>query len=290
MVEINLSGKTKIVTLIGNPVEHSMSPKMHTAAFKEINKDIIYIATKVENSQIKEAIHGLKALNFKGANVTVPHKVEAMKYVDEIEPIAQKIGAINTIINDNGSLKATNTDALGFIRSLKDTGIDIANTNAVMIGAGGVARAISFSLLQENIKELLLTDLQDDVALSLQSNLQKYYSKEKITYFESNNEELKKAIDKANLVINCTPVGMSPNIDRSPVPEEFLRAELTIFDAIYNPLDTLLIKQAKNIGAKTISGMKMFLYQGVEAFERWTNEKAPISVMEKMILEGLSNK
>ena len=285
MVEINLSGKTKIAILIGNPVEHSMSPKMHTLAFKEINMDAVYLATKVENDKVQEAINSIRALNLLGANVTVPHKVSVMKYVDEIDPIAKDIGAVNTIVNDNRKLFATNTDGIGFIRSVKEAGVNLKGMKAVMVGAGGVARAIAFYLLQE-IDSLKLTDLKDEVSTELVLKLKKRYG-DKVNKFDLSNENLEKELKDANFLINCTPVGMHPKDDKSPVPKEFLRKDLVVFDAVYNPLETLLLKNAKALGAIVISGVKMFIYQGVEAFERWTKKQAPVKLMEKIVLETL---
>lgn len=288
MVDIDLSGKTRIVTLIGNPVEHSMSPKMHTAAFKKIGMDAIYIATKVEGDKVEDAVKGIRALNFLGANVTIPHKVATMEFVDEVNPIARDIGAINTIINEGGYLRATNTDGLGFMRSLKEANISLKNERVVMMGAGGVARAIAFVLLSE-IKELLLTDIKKEVAKKLLSKLQNSFG-DKVIYFENTKKELKQAVEGARALLNCTPVGMAPQSDKTPAPSEYLRSDLIVFDAVYNPLETLLIKNAKALGAPTITGVKMFLYQGVEAFERWTKKKAPADLMEQMIIEGLTGK
>ncbi|MHA1784100.1 MAG: shikimate dehydrogenase [Candidatus Helarchaeota archaeon] len=285
MVDINLSGKTRITILIGNPVEHSMSPKMHTLAFKEIGVDALYVATKVDNDKVKEAVDSIRALNLLGANVTVPHKVSVMSYVDEIDPIARDIGAVNTIVNENGKLFATNTDGLGFIRSMKEAEVDLRGMNAVMIGAGGVARAIAFFLLQE-IDRLKLTDMKNEISNELKSKLQVRYGN-KVDKFELTDENLKNELKKADLLINCTPVGMHPNTDKTPIPKEYLKKDLVVFDAVYNPLETLLLRNAKKVGAKAISGVKMFIYQGVEAFERWTKKKAPVALMEKIVLESL---
>lgn len=285
---MELSGKTKAVILIGNPVEHSMSPKMHSNAFKEVGINAIYIATKVEKNNVKAAVESITALNFLGANVTIPHKVAVMKFVDEIDPIARDIGAVNTIVNREGKLFATNTDGLGFMRSMKQAGIKLKGMNCVMVGAGGVARAISFNLLQE-INHLKITDIKKKVIDGLVSNLQQRYSN-KVSSFNPSKNVLKTELKKADLLLNCTPIGMFPKHEESPVPKEFLRNDLVVFDAIYNPIETLLIKNAKEEGAKAIGGSKMFLYQGVEAFELWTNKKAPIKLMEKIINENLTKK
>lgn len=288
MFNIELNGKTKAVILIGNPVEHSMSPKMHTAAFKEVGINAIYIATKVENEDVKAAVESIRALNFLGANVTIPHKVSVISFIDEINPIAKDIGAINTIVNKNKKLFATNTDGPGFMRSMKEAGIKLNGMNAVMIGAGGVARAISFYLLQE-INNLRITDINSEIGDELIINLQKKYG-EKVSFFNLNKNNLKYEIKNADLLLNCTPIGMYPNQDKTPVPKEYLRKDLIVFDSVYNPIETLLIKNAEKVGGKAIGGINMFLHQGAEAFELWTNKKAPIELMKQIIIKDLNRK
>jgi len=287
MVDIEINGKTKAVILIGNPVEHSMSPKMHTLAFKEVGIDAIYIATKVENEEVKNAVESIRALNLLGANVTIPHKVAVMSYIDQIDPIAKDIGAVNTIVNKKGHLFATNTDGLGFMRSMKEEGIKLNGLNAVMIGAGGVARAISFNLLQE-INSLKISDMKKEVAEKLVAKLKNRYEN-KVSYFSPSKNNLIEELKNADLLLNCTPIGMFPNHKETPVPKELLRKDLIVFDSIYNPIETILIKNAKAIGAKALGGIKMFLYQGVEAFELWTNKKAPVKLMEQVIIQNLKN-
>jgi len=285
MTEFYLDGKTKLVILIGNPVEHSMSPSMHTAAFQAIGFNGIYIACKVEKGMLKEAVEGLKALNILGANVTIPHKVEIMKYIDEIDPKAQDIGAINTIVNKNEILYATNTDGIAAIKSMKEAKFPLNGSTAVILGAGGAARAIAFYLL-DYIDHLYLTNRHREKAEHLKNELSKKFDV-KITIFNFNKNELKSTLKKSDILINCTPVGMYPNVDQSPVPKECLNKNLNVFDAIYNPIETKLIKEAKSLGANAIGGLKMFLYQGAEAFKLWTGKDAPISIMEKIIIKNL---
>ena len=288
MNNINVDGKTKLAILIGNPVEHSLSPRMHTSAFKEIGYNAIYIACKVEKDKLFEVVESIKALNLLGANVTIPHKVDIMEFVDDIDPIARDIGAINTIVNNNGNLYATNTDGIGAIRSIKEGGIDLKDKNVVMIGSGGVARPIAFYLLKE-IKHLFLTDINREASSTLEKALLKRYEK-KVSAFDLTEENLGDFIEKSNILMNCTPVGMYPNIDKTPVPKKLLRPDLSIFDVVYNPLETKLVREAKEVGSKAIGGIKMFLYQGVEGFELWTKQKAPVNLMEKIIIEELSRK
>ncbi|MBD3228549.1 MAG: shikimate dehydrogenase [Candidatus Lokiarchaeota archaeon] len=284
---LEFDGNTKLCILIGNPVSHSLSPRMHTTAFNEIDFNCVYLACKVEKKDLKNAANAIKALGMVGANVTIPHKIDIMEYLDEIDPIAKDIGAINTIVNRDGSLYATNTDGKGAIRSLREAGIDLEARTTTMIGAGGVARPISFFLLQE-IDHLYLTDINMDAANNLKKDLIERYPN-KITLFESNDKNLKKVLEKSEILFNCTPVGMHPNIKDTPVPKAFLRDDLSVFDVVYNPLKTQLIKDAIDVGAKAVGGIKMFLYQGVEAFELWTSKKAPVKLMEKIIIEKLSS-
>ncbi len=282
---MEISGKTQLIILIGNPVEHSMSPKMHNAAFQKLGLDFIYLALRVDNNRVKEAIEGLRAMNIKGANVTVPHKINAMQYLDEIDPIAQNIGAINTILNNNGYLFGTNTDGIGAIRSLNEEGIDFNNKKIVMVGAGGVARPISYNLAPK-VKEFVLFDIVPSSVETLTSELNEKIDGS-IRGFKSDPEVIANEVKDADIFINATPIGMHPNIDESILPKELHREDLVVFDVVYNPLETKLLKDAKTAGAKTVSGVMMLVYQGVAAFELWTSQKAPVDLMKQMVLKGL---
>ncbi|MHA1230550.1 MAG: shikimate dehydrogenase [Candidatus Helarchaeota archaeon] len=285
MLHININGSTKLVILIGDPVSHSLSPRMHTAAFQKIGFNAIYLACRVKKDNLKEAINSIKALEIVGANITIPHKVETIKYIDKIDPIAKEIGAINTIINRNGILYAVNTDGIGAIRSLKEAGIELKGCNVLILGSGGASRAISFHLLNE-INHLFITNIREKSLSKLTTDLEKKHAG-KITKFLYNKDKLKEYLKKCDLLINCTPVGMYPNIHESMVPEEFLREDLPVFDIIYNPIETKLLKDAKKVGARIIYGYKMLLYQGVEGFELWTGKKAPVELMEKILIDEL---
>ncbi|MHA1751612.1 MAG: shikimate dehydrogenase [Candidatus Helarchaeota archaeon] len=282
------NGNTKLVILIGNPVGHSLSPKMHTSAFIKIGFNAVYLACNVELSRLKQTVEAIRALNIIGANVTIPHKIEIMKYLDEIDPIANDIGAINTIVNKDGILYATNTDGIGAVRSLKESHIRLDNITTTMIGAGGVARPIAFYLLNE-INHLYITDIKHEAASKLKSDLEKRYPN-KISTFSNDVGTLSEILKSSDLLINCTPVGMFPNIDNTPVPISLLRKDLAVFDVVYNPIQTKLVKNALSLGAIAIGGIKMFLYQGVEGFELWTGKKAPVKLMENIIVNELSSK
>ncbi|MHA1266757.1 MAG: shikimate dehydrogenase [Candidatus Helarchaeota archaeon] len=282
---MDITGKTQLVILIGNPVEHSMSPKMHNAAFQKLGLDYVYVALRVANDKVKEAIEGIRAFNIKGANVTVPHKIKAMQFLDEIDPTAQKIGAINTILNKDGFLFGTNTDGIGAVRSLKEEGVQLKGKKIVMIGAGGVARPISYNFAPD-ASEFIIFDINENTALTLCKELQEKIGGT-IQGFKSDPTKIAKAVQDAEIFINATPVGMYPKMDESILPINLLRKDLVVFDVVYNPLETKLLKDAKRVGAKAISGVMMLVYQGVAAFELWTGKEAPVSLMKKMVLEGL---
>lgn len=282
---MGITGKTQLIILIGNPVEHSMSPKMHNAAFKELGLDYVYVALRVDNNKVKKAIEGIRAFNMKGANVTVPHKINAMQYLDEIDPVAENIGAINTILNKDGHLYGTNTDGIGAVRSLSEEGVDLKGKKIVMIGAGGVARPISYNFAPD-AKEFILFDIVESSVQTLTDELNEKL-KGTIHGYQSDSEKIAKELQDADIFINATPVGMYPKVDDSVIPKDLLREDLVVFDVVYNPLETKLLKDAKAIEAKAISGVMMLVYQGVAAFELWTDKKAPVPLMKKMVLEGL---
>ncbi|NVM28384.1 MAG: shikimate dehydrogenase [Candidatus Helarchaeota archaeon] len=282
---MDISGKTQLIALIGNPVEHSMSPKMHNAAFRELGLDYIYVALRVDNDKVKEAIQGIRAFNMKGANVTVPHKINAMQYLDEIDPVAENIGAINTILNKDGHLFGTNTDGIGAVRSLNEEGVNLKGKKIVMIGAGGVARPISYNFASD-AKDFVLFDIVESAVQDLTKELNDKLGGT-IRGYKLNTQQIAKELQNADIFINATPVGMHPKIDESIIPKKLLREDLVVFDVVYNPLETKLLKEAKAVGAKAISGMMMLVYQGVAAFELWTGKKAPVPLMKRMVLEGL---
>ena len=284
-----INGKTKIYGLIGNPVEHSVSPSMHNAAFGKMGLDCAYIPFRVEKESLAAAINAVKALNMGGLNVTIPHKVAVIPFLDELEPLAQKIGAVNTIINDDGNLKGYNTDAGGFLNALLQKGVEPRAKKAVVIGAGGASRAISFTLMEMGAEIVILNRRQEiGWAVELAAAISDSFKKE-VKALELNNDNLTAALDSADILVNATSVGMSPDANQSPVPSMLLKAQLVVFDAVYNPLKTRLLAEAESSGALTVSGIDMLVWQGALAFELWTGVKAPIDIMKASVLKALSN-
>jgi shikimate dehydrogenase len=282
-----ISGKTMVCGIIGDPIEHTMSPAMHNAAFKILGLDYVYIPFKVKGLELKKAIEGIRGLNIRGLNVTIPHKVAVMQFLDRIDPLAEKIGAVNTIVNDDGILSGYNTDATGFLQTLHDKDIEPGDKKVLMLGAGGAARAIGNILAGEKAHLTILNRRQElSWAEDLSKRLTIHYGTE-VRAGELTPENLKRAMGGADILVNATSLGMIPDDDGTPVPAELLNANLTVFDVVYNPLQTRLLREAKTAGAGTISGLEMLVWQGAIAFEKWTGTKAPVEVMRQSALRIL---
>ncbi len=282
-----ISGKTRICGVIGDPIEHTMSPVMHNAAFRELGLDYLYVAFRVRKEELGKAVAGMRALNIKGLNVTIPHKVAIIPFLDTLDPLVEKIGAVNTIVNDNGVLKGYNTDATGFLRALGDKGIEPEGKSVVIMGAGGASRAISFILAQNGANLVILNRLEElDWAEELARQISNVFKKEvKALKLDENN--LRAALDKADVLVNATSVGMSPNIDETPALAKLLRPGLVVFDAVYNPIKTRLRREAEAAGAETIGGLDMLVWQGALAFEKWTGQEAPVDLMKNEAIKVL---
>lgn len=274
-----ISANTKVCGILGDPVEHSLSPAMHNAAFKKVGLDYIYLPFHVTPGNLPGAIDGLKSLGLRGVNVTIPHKVSVIPLLDELEPIAKNIGAVNTIVNNNGYLKGYNTDAAGFLKSLSAKDIEPSGKKVVILGAGGVSRAISFILAEQGADiEILNRGPNIERAQKLSDNLSSN-SKNKIRITPLSEINLKQALKCVDILINATSVGMNPDTDNSLVPQELLKPGMVVFDAIYNPVKTKLLKDAEKTGATVVGGLDMLVWQGALAFELWTGIKAPVNTM-----------
>lgn len=276
---MTISGKTKICALIGDPVEHTMSPAMHNAAFHQSRLDYAYIACRVKPELLAQAVAGLKALNVRGFNVTIPHKVNVIPLLDNLDSLAEKIGAVNTVVNDNGRLKGFNTDAEGFLRALTERGFKPKDKNIIVLGAGGAARAISYILTKQGSRVTILNRQQElDWAENIARLIKKDFKKE-VKVLELGH--IAQAITGTDLLVNATSVGMSPGASISPVSAGLLAKMPLVFDIVYNPIKTKLIKDAEAAGARIISGIDMLVWQGALAFEKWTGKKAPVDLMRR---------
>ncbi|MDH3885055.1 MAG: shikimate dehydrogenase [Desulfobacterales bacterium] len=270
-----IDAHTSFFGLIGNPVTHSLSPVMHNQAFAAIGYNAVYLAFRVID--LDSAIKGIKALNFKGVSVTIPHKVAVMEYLDEVEETAATIGAVNTIVNNNGSLIGYNTDCQGALEALR-TKTAIQGKSVAIIGAGGAARAIGFGLKSAAGRLTILNRSRTNgerLAADLQANFLP------LNEWQPNRYEI---------LVNTTPIGMHPETDASPIPGNDLSKEMVVMDIVYNPLETRFLKDAAARGCQTINGVDMFVFQGAYQFELWTGQKAPVDVMQDAVLEALGVK
>jgi shikimate dehydrogenase len=278
------SGKTQVCAIIGDPVEHSMSPAMQNAAFASLKLDYVFVPFHVRAGDLQKAIEGIRALGMRGLGVTIPHKVAVMQYLDEIDPLAEKIGAVNIIVNKNGTLKGHNTDGPGFLRALLNADVEPGGKAVAILGAGGAARAIGFVLAERGAK-LTILNRTPDKAEELAQRMSR--SANKVEALPLDKSNLSKALPKAEIVVNCTSVGMSPHGEETIVDAWMLHAGQVVFDSVYNPMQTLLLKEAEKAGAKTISGVEMLVCQGAVAFELWTGQKAPVEVMRRTVVDML---
>lgn len=283
---MKITGRTNVVGLIGNPVEHSFSPPMHNAAFRALNLDYVYVTFDVEPSNLKKSIEGAFSLNIKGLNVTIPHKIEVMKYLNDLDEIAQLIGAVNTI--DFKNLKGYNTDGIGAIKAIEEVE-SIKNKNVVIAGAGGASRAISFYIAKYNADKLTILNRNVSKAEKLSCDVSNSQLIDDVSF--DSISQIESYLDDADILIDTTPVGMDPHINDEPiVTAENMHEDLVVFDAVYNPNETVLIKQAIKAGARPVYGIKMLLYQGAESFKIWTGVDAPIDIMEDALRKTLNLK
>ena len=282
-----MSGKTKVCGIIGDPVEHTVSPQMHNAAFAKMGVDYWYVPFRVRKEDLGKAIEGMRALNIRGLNVTIPHKVAVIPFLDELDPLADKIGAVNTIVNEDGVLTGYNTDATGFLQALLERGTEPKRKNIVILGAGGASRAISFILAERGAHLVILNrELELDWAEELAHRISRVFQKE-VKALKLDEENLATVLDWADILVNATSVGMSPNIDETPVPAKLLKPGLVVFDIVYNPIKTRLLREVEAAGAETISGVDMLVWQGALAVEKWTGLKEPIELMREEAIKGL---
>ena len=278
-----ITGSTQIVGLLGWPVSHSLSPAMHNAAFAHLELDWRYVPLPVDPARpqaIPEAVAGLRALSLRGANVTVPHKQAVMRCVDRLTPAAEVIGAVNTlVVEKDGSLLGDNTDAAGFIGDLRDHGVDLQERHVLVLGAGGSARAVVYGLAQAGAARIAIANRTVATAQALAAALQPHVPGCPLTALAL-PADLPGLAAQADLIVNCTSLGMTPNVDTSPWPDELpFHSGQIVYDLVYNPADTRLLRQAARAGVQAIGGLGMLVWQGAFAFERWTGTPAPVDIM-----------
>jgi len=270
-----INGKAKIIGIIGKNTENSLSPLIHNQIILKYSLNFCYLPFKVTENDLSQAIQGIRALSIKGVNVTFPYKEKVIEFLDEVEESARRIGAVNTIVNNKGILTGYNTDVIGFKKSLQEDGkFVIKEKKAVILGAGGAARAVVYALLEEEIEEICIFNRTLEKAKKIKQNLSSFSPKSRIIVFPLEGEDLKDKIEKAHLLVNATSLGMPPRADNTPLPDEKLfHPNLLVYDLIYHPVRTLFLRQAERAGAKIINGLPMLVYQGIESFYLWTGLK-----------------
>lgn len=298
-----IDGKTRILGVIGDPIEHTFSPAMHNAGLNALNLNYAYLPFHVKPDRLKDCIDGAKSMGLQGLNVTIPHKTNVMKHLDEIDSVASMIGAVNTIQfiydednessnQDNGiniKTKGFNTDGYGCVRAIEEK-TSIKNKKVVIAGAGGAARAVAFQMASSGIDELSILNRNSAKAKSLANDLKINLQKAGIDIIIDGNgiENLKRELDDSDIFIDTTPIGMYPHVDDKAIASaDMLHEELVVNDIVYTPMETSLIKEAIKANAEVVYGYKMLLYQGIRSFEIWLEREAPVDVMEKALLNVL---
>ncbi len=283
---LRITGKTKVVGVIGWPVEHSLSPPMHNAAFEHLGLDWVYVAFPVPPERAHDAIRALPALGIVGINVTIPHKRAAAEAADELDDSARDLQAANTIVRRGDVLVGYNTDGPGFLRSLAEVGEKPVGKQIALIGAGGAAKAVAFALARAGASEVTIINRTLEKAVALAAELRAKTGC--TTTALPLSDAAASAVSGADIVINCTPVGMHPNTDVPPVVSpDWLHEGQLVCDLIYNPRDTVLLRAARQRGARTLDGSGMLVHQGAIAFELWTGQRAPVEVMRRALLQAL---
>jgi shikimate dehydrogenase len=283
-----ISGKTRLCGVIGDPIEHTLSPTIHNAAFNHLELDFVFLAFRVKAADLENAICGMHGLGIHGLNVTMPHKSTVTAYLDELDPAVQFLGSTNTILNEDGKLSGFNTDGVGALKALRGNGVKLSEKKVLLLGAGGAAKAIAFALAQE-AEELVVLNRATEKAEELAERLTRTLGK-KVVGGALSPDAMAENLQDSDVLINATSVGMHPKADQSIVLSHLLRSDLIVMDIIYNPVETKLAKAAKAAGAKVVSGVEMLIYQGAASFEIWTGQSAPIEVMRKAALNKLSSK
>ena len=282
---VDINGETQIVGVIGWPVGHSLSPAMHNAAFKHLGLNWAYVAFEMPPDRLKQAIGGLRGLQMRGLNVTIPHKAGVVEYLDEVSETAQILHAVNTITNGAGHQTGDNTDGPGFLRSLAEQDEEVAGKKVVLIGAGGAARAGGLALAQADVAELTILNRTVPRARQLATMVTQHSSLSSVLASGLDTPEV---VRGADIVVDCTPVGMHPHEDVPPVvPADWLKRHQLVCDLTYNPRETVLLAAARRGGARPLDGTGMLVHQGAIAFELWTGQDAPVAIMRQALLEGL---
>jgi shikimate dehydrogenase len=282
----SLDSHTTLYGVFGDPVRHSRSPLMMNRAFQEMGINAAYAAFHVKPEGLADAVAGIRALGFRGVNVTIPHKVEVMQYLDDIDEGATIIGAVNTIVNENGKLTGYNTDGIGYVRSLlEETGMELEGARVLLLGAGGAARGVGYALAKAGAKRIEIANRTRERAEELASAIGEFSDAEAVGL-----DELADTLENVDLIVNTTSAGMHPNVAELPMNADLIGPQHIVSDLIYNPRITRFLNNAEARGARIHGGLGMFIYQGAYALEYWTGTQAPAAAMRQIVEQSLREK
>lgn len=285
MKQVHITGHTQLTALLGSPVAHSISPLMHNEAFAQLGLDYVYLCFDVNEDSLETAVNGLKAAGIRGFNLTMPNKNLMAQLADRLSPAAQLLGAVNTVVNDNGLLTGYNTDGIGYMRSVQDAGYDVIEKTITVMGAGGAASAICAQAALDGVKKIHIfarpTSRFWERTVKLADTINQTTGCRVLVHEHGDTSALRDALQESALLVNGTSVGMAPDTDRTILSDtSLLHPDLIVSDVIYNPRKTRLLDEAEAAGCRTFNGMYMLLYQGAEAFRLWTGLDMPVDVIK----------
>lgn len=280
-----ITGRTRLICLLGNPVSHSKSPMMHNEGFRQLGLDYCYLAFRADEDTLEATVNGLKQLNCRGFNLTMPCKNKMAALCDHLSPAARIGGSVNTVVNENGSLTGHTTDGLGFLRSLKESNQEYTGRKMVLLGAGGAGTAILVQSALDGMKEISVFSRSSSPLIARTRQIVDTLNRQtscQINLFDYDDAVLRREIGSAHILANATNIGMAPEVDRCLLTDtSYFHEDLFVADAIYNPGETKLLKLAKDAGCRTVNGLPMLLYQGAEAFRLWTGKELPVEIVRE---------
>jgi len=283
---MNISGKSTVYGVIGDPIGHTLSPAMQNAAFEALGLDCVFLAFKVAAAEVEAAIRGVRGLDIRGLNVTMPHKNAVIPFLDEVDESARFLGSVNTVVTIDGTLRGFSTDGAGAHHALEENSVDLAGKKLVLLGGGGAAKAIAFALAKE-VNELVILNRtpakMDPIAQAVSKRFHK-----KVTVTRLSNAAIQENLKEADILVNATNVGMNPHPTESLIKRSWIKPSIVVMDIVYSPLETKLSKDAKAAGAKVVSGLEMLIHQGAASFEIWTGKPAHVEVMRQAALKQLA--
>jgi shikimate dehydrogenase len=286
---MKITARTQVCAVMGDPVGHSLSPELHNAAFEALGLDYAYVAFPVKRGNGGAAMQAVRTLGLRGLSVTIPFKLEIIPHLDQVDEQARHVGSVNTVVNEEGRLLGSSTDGPGALRALEAAGVDIAGRRVLVLGSGGAARAVVFALAlaPEKPRSLSILGIEaaelKTLALDLASRTRLEPEAHPLA-----PDSLEREMREAEIIVHATPIGMSPRVDESVVPARLFRPEHAVFDVVYTPLETRLLREARAAGARVVPGVGMFVHQAAIQFEAWTRAPAPIEVMTRTVLEALA--